>query len=93
MTFAYLHPPQNSHTMRNSDATKNALSVTPYNLRGLHEISIKPTDTEGDLGMDFPKGIVLTSYPVSFGGVLSQCRSIQPLSCMHEKYEIPNSSL
>lgn len=55
MTFAYLHPPQNSHTMRNSDSTKNALTVTAYNLRGLHEISTKHPNTEGDLGMSFPE--------------------------------------
>lgn len=78
--------------MRNSDGTKNVLRVTTYNLRGLHEISTRHTNTEGDWVMDFPEGTVLTLYSVSFGEILSQCRNIHLLSCMQEKYEIPNSS-
>lgn len=50
--------------MRNSDGTKNAFRVTPYNPRGLHEISTRHTNTEGDLGMDFPEGTVFTFYSV-----------------------------
>lgn len=38
--------------------------VSLYNLRDLDEISTKHTSTEGDLGMDFPEGTVLTLYSV-----------------------------
>lgn len=46
--------------MRSSDGTKNVLSVTPYNLRYLHEISTMHTKQR--VIWDFPEDIVLTLY-------------------------------